>query len=110
TRSKICSYRQIMAGKNDRHATTGKDRRSDLDQPPHDTPEIDRDARIGDHVCYGLVETASRGDKPVQPVERVLDYPDCALGTLIVGRQHPPQRFERLADNRDWRLEGVSVV
>ena len=33
-----------------------------------------------------------------------------ALGALIVGRQYAPQQFERLADNRDRRLEGVSVV
>src|SRR6516164_2966861 len=40
----------------------------------------------------------------------MLDHSYRALGTLVVRWKHPPQRFDRLADHRNRRLESMRVV
>ena len=39
----------------------------------------------------------------------MINKTDRAMGALIVLGKGAPQRFEGLADDRDWRLEGVSI-
>ncbi len=79
-----------MAGKDDRHVTTGKDRGSDLDQPADDAPEIDRHSRLGDQVGRRFIEAPCRGDEPVEAIERMFDHTDRALGALVVRGKNTP--------------------
>src|SRR5215469_7229262 len=99
-----------MAGQNYRDIVRGKDARPDLDDAADDTAEVDGYARLGDQIGGRFIEPACRGDQPVEPVEGVLDNADRALGTLIVCSQRAAQWFDRLADDRDWRLEGVGII
>ena len=110
SRQQIGGDRQVAAGQHDRQVAAGQDVGAVLGQPADDSAEIDLDPRLGEEICGRLIEPASRGDEAVEPVDRVLDDAKGALGALIVFGQRPPQRLERLADDRDRRLEGVGVV
>src|SRR5208282_6061714 len=57
-----------------------------------------------------FIEPARRSDEPVEPVERVFENPDRPLRALIVLRQGSTQWLDRLANDRNWRLEGVGIV
>src|SRR5260370_38843853 len=56
------------------------------------------------------MEPARRGDEPVEPIKRVYDNADRPLRALIVLRQGATQWLDRLANDRNWRLESVGIV
>src|SRR5438094_446321 len=99
-----------MTCEDDRHVAIGKDGGTDLDQAAYHAPEINRHPRFRYQVGGRFVEAARRGDEPVEPVERAFDKAYGPLRPLIVLRQGAAQWLDRLANNRDWRLEGVGIV
>src|SRR5689334_25338753 len=99
-----------MTGENDRDVMVREDAGPDLDKAADHVAEIDRRTWLRDQIGGGFIKTAGRSDKPVEPVERMLDHADRPLRALIVLRQGAAQRLDRLANNRNWRLEGVRIV
>src|ERR1700746_3501720 len=99
-----------MAGENNRHVATGEDRGAHLDKTADNAAQIDRLSLPGDQIGGRLIEATRRRDEAVQAVERLLKDADRALGALVVLRQGTPKGLDRLTDDRDRRLEGVSIV
>jgi hypothetical protein len=71
--------------------------------------EIDRYPWLREQIGGCFVKPARRGNEPVQPIERVFDKTDRALGALIVFGKGAPQWLDGLADDRDRCLKGMGV-
>ena len=72
--------------------------------------QVDPFARRIEQFGARPVQLAGAGDQPVEAIDRFLDHLERAPAARVVRRNQPVQGLERLAHDRDRRLEGVGVV